>query len=176
MYYTESICQDGFKPSRFESDGRITLRGEDVSFHTVSEDNVFYGTDGKAIASLYSYSYFRTNVENVEERPVIFAFNGGPGSSSKYVHAGFLAPKRIHYSEPLDRPSSLPPYEVIDNPECLLDIADIVIIDPVGVGYGVLLDETKKDEFYGIEADAEALLAFIENGAQDMEDSTLRNI
>ena len=161
MYTTQSFKADEFKPARFESTGTITLHGEEIKYHTVSEDNVFYGKDGKPVASVFSYSYFRDDVENTAERPVIFGFNGGPGSSSMYVHTGFLGARRLKYGDP-DRPTSFGPYEVIDNPNCLLDVADIVLIDPVGTGYGVLIDEEYKKEFYGIEQDAEALLNFCE--------------
>lgn len=164
MYYTESFKGDTFVPSRFESEGSVTLRGKNIPYRTVSEDNVFYGEDGKAIASLFSYSYFRADVEDASARPVLFCFNGGPGSSSMYVHTGFAAPKRVCYEGDLDR-NTTPPYRVIDNPDCMLDSADIVVVDVVGVGYGVLLDESKKDQFYGIEEDAEALLTFIEKWA-----------
>lgn len=161
MYKTENFTAADFKPARFESDGEIVLHGQTVPYHTVSEDNVFYTNDGKPIASIFSYSYFRKDVEDTSTRPVIFGFNGGPGSSCMYVHAGFLGTRRLSYGEP-DRPTALGPYTVIDNPDCLLDIADIVLVDPVGTGYGVLLDDDKKDQFFGIEEDAEALLTFIE--------------
>ncbi|MBR2801030.1 MAG: hypothetical protein IKE21_00390 [Erysipelotrichaceae bacterium] len=163
MYRTECIKADDFKPARFESDGEIELKGKKIPYHTVSEDNVFYNDEGKAIGSIFSYSYFRTDVKDTKDRPVIFAYNGGPGSSSMYVHAGFLGARRITYGEP-DRPSSFGPYEVIDNPNCLLDVADLVLVDPVGTGYGMLLmdEEEGKKTFLGIEEDAEALLVFIE--------------
>ncbi len=160
MYKTERFAED-FKPQRFESDGTITLQGKEIPYHTVSEDNVFYDEDGKPLASIFSYSYFRSDVEDVTNRPVIFAYNGGPGSSSMYVHAGFLGVRRLKYGE-ADRPSAFGPYTVIDNPDCLLDIADLVLVDPVGCGYGVLINESKKDQFLGIEQDAEALLTFME--------------
>ncbi len=162
MYKTENFTPADFKPARFESNGKITLHGEEISYHTVSEDNVFYSADGKPIASVFSYSYFRDGVVDLTKRPVIFGYNGGPGSSCMYVHAGFLGTRRLSYGDP-DRPTALGPYTVIDNPDCLLDVADIVLIDPVGTGYGVLLDEEKKDQFFGIEEDAEALLTFIES-------------
>lgn len=162
MFFTESFKSDTFKPAHFESEGVITLRGEEVKYHTVSEDNVFYGPDGNALASLFSISYFRSDVLDYSSRPVLFCFNGGPGSASMYVHTGFFGPKRVYYGEGTDRLTALPEYPMIDNPDCLLDVADIVIVEPVGVGYGVLLDESKKEEFWGIEEDAEALLVFIE--------------
>ena len=150
-----------FKPARFESQGSLVLNGQTIPYRTVSEDTVFYTSDGKPIATIFSYSYFRSDVEDTASRPVIFGYNGGPGSSSMYVHAGFLGARRIVYGEP-DRPTALPPYEVIDNPNCLLDIADIVLVDPVATGYGALLDDTRGKDFFGIEQDAEAFLTFVE--------------
>lgn len=159
MYNTENFDQKTFEPKCFTSNGSVTLKGVEIKYHTVCEDNVFYD-NGNPIASIFSYSYFRDDVDTTN-RPVIFAFNGRPGSSSMYVHAGFFGAKRIKYDE-VNRETSLPPYEVIDNPDCLLDEADIVVIDPVGTGYGVLLDDSHAKDFFGIEEDAEALLAFIE--------------
>ena len=153
---------DVFTPSRFTGKGSITLRGVEVPFHTVSEDNVFYDDEGKPIASIFSYSYFRSDVENVDSRPVIFAFNGGPGTSSMMLHVALLGPKRVKYGDVDDDGLPLPPYESCDNPQCLLDIADIVMVDPVGTGFGRLLDESKKSLFYGIEPDAEAFLTFVQ--------------
>jgi carboxypeptidase C (cathepsin A) len=153
---------DVFAPSRFTGEGTITLRGKEVPYHTVSEDNVFYDDEGKPIASIFSYSYFRSDVEDVKSRPVIFGFNGGPGTSSMMVHVGFLGPRRVKYGEVDDDGLPLPPYEACDNDQCLLDIADLVLIDPVGTGFGRLLDESRRDMFYGIEEDAEAILTFIQ--------------
>ena len=113
-----------FTPSVFEGKGEIELRGKKISYHTVSEDNVIYDNEGKAIASIFSFSYFRDGVEDTASRPVIFGFNGGPGTSSCMVHTGFLGPKRLKYKEDVDDMTGLPPYETVDNPECLLDIAD----------------------------------------------------
>ena len=153
---------DTFTPSSFTSEGNICLRGKNIPYNTVSEDNVIYDNDGKAIASIFSYSYFRSDAENLEKRPVLFCFNGGPGSSSMMVHSGFLGTYRVKYPENPDEENALPPYEIIENPQCMLDAADIVVIDPMGTGYGALLDEEHKKDFFGIEQDAEALLYFIE--------------
>ena len=161
MYRTECIKPEDFKPARFEAKGEAKVNGTVIPYHTVSEDNVFYGKDGKPVASIFSYSYFRSDVEDTANRPVIFAFNGGPGSSCMYVHAGFLGPKRLKYGDP-DRPTSFGPYETVDNTDWLIDVADIVLIDPVGTGYGVLIDEEAGKEVLGIEQDAEALLQFVE--------------
>jgi carboxypeptidase C (cathepsin A) len=156
------LLTDVFTPSRFTSEGSITLRGVKVPYHTVCEDNVFYADDGKPMASIFSYSYFRSDVSDPKIRPVLFGFNGGPGTSSMMVHVGFLSTKRMKYTEADADSIPLPPYEGIDNEQCLLDIADIVVIDPVSTGFGRLLNEEHKAKFFGIEPDAEAILTFIQ--------------
>ena len=160
---------DAFSPSIFEGKGEIVLRGEKISYHTVSEDNVLYDEENKPIASIFSFSYFRDDVTDLASRPVIFAFNGGPGTSSCMVHTGFIGPKRLKYKDDVDDMTGVTPYEVIDNPECLLDIADLVLVDPVGTGFGVLLDESKAEKFYGVEEDAEAFLNFVQRWLQKYE-------
>lgn len=162
MYSTEKCDPSAFVPARFEADGEIELQGQRIPYHAISEDNVFYDRAGKPLASIFSYSYFRSDVKDLEQRPVLFCFNGGPGSSSMHVHAGFFAPIRVAYAE-TDRASSLPPYQDKPNPDCLLDVADLVMVDPVGTGYGLLLDEDSESRFFGIEEDAEALLIFVES-------------
>ncbi len=153
---------DVFTPQRFTSEGKVTLRGKTVPFNTVCEDNVFYGDDGTPEASLFSYSYFRSDVKDTSDRPVLFCFNGGPGSSSTMVHVGFLGPYRVKYGEVDAAGVPLPPYEACVNEDCLLDIADIVIMDAIGTGYGRLLDESKKDKYWGTEPDAEASVTFVQ--------------
>jgi len=152
---------DVFSPSRFTAEGSVMIGGQKIDYTSVCEDNVFYDDSGRALASIFSYSYFR-KVEDAKNRPVIFCFNGGPGTSSMMVHIGMFGPIRIKYGEIDADGLPLPPYEFTNNDQCLLDIADLVIIDPVGTGFGRLFDEADKDRFYGIEADAEAILTFIQ--------------
>ncbi len=152
---------DHFQPTCFRSSGSVELNGQAVPYETVSEDNVFYDESGNPIASIFSFSYFRANIEDASSRPVLFCFNGGPGASSMMVHAGCFGVKRIAYPASTEEHPSLPPFKVIDNPNCLLDIADIVLVDPIGTGFGLLLDESAGDRFLGIDEDAEALVVFI---------------
>lgn len=152
-----------FSPACFRSGGSLELNGQTVTYETVCEDNVFYSEAGDPIATIFSFSYFRTDLRD-KSRPVVFCYNGGPGASSQTVHAGFFGAKRVRYTDdPRDSAAAAahPPYEVIDNPDCLLDVADIVLVDPVGTGFGLLLDEASAPRFFGIDEDAEALLMFI---------------
>lgn len=152
---------DCFEPVCFHSNGKLELRGQTVAYETVCEDNVFYDEQGKPIASIFSYSYFRTDVERASSRPVLFCFNGGPGASSMMVHTGCFGAKRVKYPESPEHHPSLPPYAVIDNPDCLLDVADLVLVDPIATGFGLLLDADSGKRFFGIDEDAEALVMFI---------------
>ena len=158
------IRTDVFTPSRFTSEGnKLKVHGKEFTYHTVCEDNVFYDEEGKAIASMFTYSYFRDGVKDPDKRPVIFAFNGGPGTSSMMVHVGFVGTIRLKYSKEIDEDGTpLPPYKSCDNEYCLLDVADLVVVDPVGTGFGRLLDESKKDQFLGIEADATSFNTMIQ--------------
>ena len=158
------IRTDVFTPSRFTSEGnKLKVNGKEFTYHTVCEDNVFYDEEGKAIASMFTYSYFRDGVKDLEKRPVIFAFNGGPGTSSMMVHVGFVGATRLKYAEEIDEDGTpLPPYKSCDNEYCLLDVADLVVVDPVGTGFGRLLDQSKKDQFLGIEADATSFNTMIQ--------------
>lgn len=154
--------QEKFTPMRYFSEGSICINGNNISYNTISEDNIFYDENGNAIASIFSFSYFRKDVNNYKDRPVIFAFNGGPGSSSIMLHLGLLGKKRIKYKAHLNDEDSLPPYEIIDNPQCLLDVADIVLVDPVSTGFGILIDKEREKDFYGIKEDAEAFISFVQ--------------
>jgi carboxypeptidase C (cathepsin A) len=154
-----------FAPGVFESQGRVTLKsGQTIPYKTVCQDNLFYDETGKALGSMFTYSYFRSDVENPETRPVIFHFNGGPGSGSMWLHAGLFAPLRIKFDDPeaVAQPF-LPPYRVENNELCLIDVADLVFLDPVACGYGRLLDKDAGERFFGMEADADSFNDLIQS-------------
>jgi len=153
-----------FVPSRFRAEGMVTIKGKEIPYEVISEDNVLNGENGAPAGSVFTYSYFRKDVTEEERkiRPVVFAFNGGPGSSSLWLHWGLLAPKAIRFENPTE-PQQNPPYELKNNDECLLDICDVVLIDPVECGYGILLDPAAGTEFFGCDQDAASLALVIED-------------
>ncbi|MCK4488636.1 MAG: hypothetical protein KAU23_00160, partial [Anaerolineales bacterium] len=87
----------------------------------------------KAKASIFYIAYTKNEVEDIGQRPITFSFNGGPGSSSVWLHLGVLGPRRVLMGD-VDNPVS-PPYQMTDNEYSLLDKSDLVFIDPVGTGY-----------------------------------------
>lgn len=147
--------------TRYESDHVITLHGQEIPYHTVCEDNFFYDYEGKAVATIYSYAYFRSDIKDSSARPVMFAYNGGPGSASLWLHLGLVGPRRVKLEDEIHLPT-VPPFELEDNPNCLLDICDIVVVDMVGTGLGRLFNEEAKGEFYGSDADIRQLAMFVD--------------
>jgi carboxypeptidase C (cathepsin A) len=115
-------------------------------------------------ASIGYVAYVQRGVE-AGRRPITFAFNGGPGSSSVWLHMGALGPRRIVI--PDAGPSLPPPYQVVDNAYSLLDRSDLVMIDPVGTGLSRAVGEAKDKDFWGVDPDIESVSRFIAQYVDD---------
>lgn len=151
-----------FSPETYKSNGTVLIKGEEIPYTTICQDNVLYDEEGQAAGSMFTYSYFRSDVSDVEKRPVVFFFNGGPGSGSLWLHVGLFGPQRMKFeNEDAVNTPHIAPYYVENNELCLLDICDLVFIDPVGTGWGRLLNKDAADRFYGIDADAESFKTLI---------------
>ncbi len=109
---------------------------------------------------LFGYTaYVRDGVENRARRPLLFAYNGGPGSASIWLHMGVLGPRRIPV---VDTEVTGPaPYGAIDNDYSILDVADLVMMDPIGTGYAIPAGEGKGEDFWGVDPDIAAASQFI---------------
>jgi len=114
---------------------------------------------GKPIARFGYTAYTRDGVADPGRRPVTFAFNGGPGSSSIWLHMGILGPRRVVVSDPAYSPP--PPSQRVDNEFSVLDVTDLVMIDPVGTGFSKPLGEAKGADFWGVDQDIKSVGAFI---------------
>lgn len=151
-------AEKNFVPRRFEAQHSARIRGTTLKYRAISEDTLIYGQKG-VIGSIFSFSYLRGDVPN-NNRPVLFAFNGGPGSSSVWLHLGAIGPMRLALSADVNTPV-VPPFRVEANPDCLLDIADLVLIDPVGTGFSRIRGVGQPSDFFGVEADAAVMAQFI---------------
>lgn len=130
--------------------GRMVVREE------VYEDGVFKGYEAKAEVGITSYVRHDTDVVR---RPVTFAFNGGPGSASVWLHLGLLGPVRVVMGDAGDL--APPPYGVTDNPESLLEVSDLVFIDPVMTGQSRVLEGDKVETYSGFTRDYEMVAEII---------------
>jgi carboxypeptidase C (cathepsin A) len=92
-------------------------------------------------------------------RPIIFSYNGGPGSSSYWLHMGVMGPKRIVVNDPVNTPAA--PYKIVNNDFSLLDIADLVMMDPIGTGLSVPVGKSKFEDFWGVDQDIRSISLFI---------------
>jgi carboxypeptidase C (cathepsin A) len=113
----------------------------------------------KPKAQFFFIAYTKDGVEDKSKRPVTFSFNGGPGSSSVWLHLGLLGPRRVEMG---DAGSLLPPpYHLVDNQYSILDKTDLVFIDPVSTGYSRPVEGQKAKEFHGFKKDIESVGDFI---------------
>ena len=113
----------------------------------------------KPKATIFYIAYTLNDVKNPRSRPVTFSFNGGPGSSSVWLHLGILGPKRVLLDE--DGRPFPPPYQLVDNDFSLLDKTDLVFIDPVSTGYSRSVPGEKAEQFHGVKKDIESVGDFI---------------
>ncbi len=113
---------------------------------------------GRPRADLFFVAYTRDDEESKSRRPVTFAFNGGPGASSIFLHLGALGPKRALLG---DEKAVPPPYQLVTNEYTWLDFTDLVFIDPVGTGYSRSAPGVKPEEFYGVKGDIQSVGEFI---------------
>jgi carboxypeptidase C (cathepsin A) len=132
--------------------GTIILREE-----TPDREKDFEGEKPKA--SFFFIAYTKDGVRDPAKRPLTFSFNGGPGSSSVWLHLGVLGPRRVVMTDIGDLPK--PPYQLADNEYSLLDTTDLVFIDPVSTGYSRPVEGEKARQFHGFKKDIESVGDFI---------------
>jgi carboxypeptidase C (cathepsin A) len=113
----------------------------------------------KPKATIFFTAYTRDGIDDLSRRPLTFSFNGGPGSSSVWLHLGALGPRRVEMG---DAAALLPPpWRLVDNPDSLLDVTDLVFIDPVSTGYSRPVTGEKAKEFHGFKKDIQSVGDFI---------------
>jgi carboxypeptidase C (cathepsin A) len=114
--------------------------------------------DAPAVARMFYVAYFKKDAK-AEDRPVTFFYNGGPGSSTVWLHMGSLGPKHVVTAGDQHLPAA--PYKLIDNADSLLDVSDLVFIDAPGTGFGRLIGKDAQKAFFGIDEDGGAFARFI---------------
>lgn len=147
------------EPRVYESRGQITANGTRVRYTATAGETFLHDEDGNPTASIFSTAYIAEGTGDPRMRPVAFVFNGGPGSASLWLHMGVFGPQRLVLPNAADDGAA--PYEVVENAYSILDVADLVFVDPVGTGWSKSLGETEEDSFWGVNEDAESLDQFI---------------
>lgn len=147
-------------PDPVVSNHTVTIDGKEISYKATAAKLILKEENGDHRAAIFHVSYERTKVKGAKNRPVVFAFNGGPGSSAVWLHLGALGPRLV----PTTRTGTKtlpPPRRVMENPHSILDVADLVFIDPVSTGYSRAESGSKPSEFHGFHGDVESVSDFI---------------
>ena len=137
----------------------VTVNGQAINYTARAGTMVLKEEDGTPRASFFFVSYTRDGADSAR-RPVTFTFNGGPGSSSVWLHMGAFGPKRVAYRDD-EGHAAMPPYRLVDNEDTLLDVSDLVFIDPVTTGFSRAIPFKDAGKFHGVEADVESVGEFI---------------
>ncbi|MGA2653657.1 MAG: peptidase S10 [Terracidiphilus sp.] len=173
-------------PTEVTTDGSITAGGQHIAYTAIAGtltvgatdiEDAQLGPDGKPqpgsqlalnepkepkdaapIARMSYFAYFKKDAK-AEDRPITFFYNGGPGSSTVWLHMGSLGPKHVVTDGDQHLPAA--PYKLIDNPYTLLDVSDVVFIDMPGTGFGRLIGKDPEKAFWGIDEDGNAFARFI---------------
>ncbi len=167
-----SAKPEGFKPERQASKGTVTIGGKTIAYdadagtivvHPKGWDDVPQNADKDdknppAEASMFYVAYFKTGDQSAT-RPVTFLYNGGPGSSTVWLHMGAFGPRRVVTADNSHTPAA--PYPVVNNEFSLLDASDLVFIDAPGTGFSRIAGKDREKSFYGVDPDAEAFADFI---------------
>jgi len=174
-----------FHPESATSTGSVTVEGKRIDYHAVAgtlivhpkgwDDAAARETSGdktangdakdlgddsnpKAEASIFYVAYFKDGAPSAN-RPITFLYNGGPGSSSVWLHMGAVGPRRVVTNDDSHTPAA--PYQLVDNAYSLLDASDLVFIDAPGTGFSRIAGKDKEKAFYGVDQDAYAFGQFI---------------
>jgi carboxypeptidase C (cathepsin A) len=137
----------------------VTIAGKRVTYQAETGMLPVLKPDGTSRASVFYVAYTRLDETNRATRPVTFCFNGGPGSSSVWLHLGALGPWRVKMNENGTLPK--PPFSLVDNEYSVLDGSDLVFIDPVATGFSRAAKSEKASQFFSQSADLESVGEFI---------------
>jgi carboxypeptidase C (cathepsin A) len=146
-------------PKQSESEGTVTIGGKAIDYKAVAGTLILDDKKGEGTASIFYAAYFKKGAE-ASKRPIIFLYNGGPGSSTVWLHMGAFGPKRVVTAD--DEHTAAAPFGLVNNEYSLLDVADLVFIDAPGSGFSTFADNEKgPKEYFGVDADAQAFAQFI---------------
>lgn len=135
-----------------------TFNGQTVNY-TAEAGWIPIRDDGKVVAKMFYVYYAKSGVTDTSKRPLIISFNGGPGTASVWMHLGFTGPRRVVYDD--DGFQQKPPAGLEDNPQSILDAADIVYLDPIGTGFSRMVEGEDLHKFHGKLSDIQSVGDFI---------------
>lgn len=157
---TDSASNLVFNPDQSViTEHNTTIKGQKISYKATTGTMPVWDEDGKAIAGLFYTYYERSNIKDRASRPLVISFNGGPGSASVWMQIAYTGPSLINID---DEGYPLQPYGIKENPYSILDVADIVFVNPVNTAYSrATSKDIPKAKFFGTNADIKYLADWI---------------
>lgn len=144
------------------TDHTVTIKGQRIPYKAIAGSLPVWNDSGKVVAGVFYTYYERSDIKDRSERPLVISFNGGPGTPSLWMELGYTGPRILNID---DEGYPIQPYGVKENPYSILDVADIVYLDPVNTGYSRIVANTPTAKFFGVNADikylAECLSTFV---------------
>lgn len=137
----------------------VTVNGTSIPYSATTGTLPVYDREGRAVAALFYVYYERSDVTDRTNRPLTFSFNGGPGSSSIWMHLGYTGPRRLNID---DEGNPVRPFGVRENSSSIIDVTDIVFVDPVNVGLSRMVEGADRTQFFGVNQDVSYLAAWVE--------------
>jgi carboxypeptidase C (cathepsin A) len=138
-----------------------TFGNKSITYKATASETYLKNSEGDSVASIWSVAYTQDKVSNSYKRPVTFVFNGGPGSASVWLHLGLFGPELVKVDSDAKKDDGAAPYQLVANTNGLLDLTDLVFIDPVGTGYSRVIGKGKVEDFWGLTEDARSVAKFI---------------
>jgi len=137
----------------------VTIKGKKIPFSATAGTQPVWNEDGNPIATLFYTYYKRTDIKDQDRRPLVISFNGGPGSASVWMHIAYTGPRILRID---NEGYPIQPYGIKDNPYSILDVADIVFVNPVNTGYSRITDsEADRKQFFGVNQDIKYLAEWV---------------
>ncbi len=136
----------------------VTVKGQSIPYKAIAGTLPVWNDSGRVIAGVFFTYYERSDVKDHTARPLIISFNGGPGTPSLWMELGYTGPRMLNID---DEGYPIQPYGVKENPYCILDVADIVFVDPVNTGYSRITGNAASSKFFGVNADIKYLAEWV---------------
>lgn len=148
-------------PKSFVTYHQGIFGGKNLRYKATAKETHLKNEKGAAVAAIWSVAYTQEGITDQSKRPVTFVFNGGPGSASIWLHMGMFGPQIVKVDSDAKKDDGAAPYALVDNKETILDLSDLVFIDPVGTGYSRVVGTGKTEDYWGLKEDAASIAKFM---------------
>ena len=149
------------EPKSFISNHQITNGGKLIKYKAIASETYLKNKSGEPVASIWSIAYVQHGTEDPSKRPVTFIFNGGPGSASVWLQMGMFGPQLVKVDSDAAKDDGAAPYTLVENINGIMDLTDLVFIDPVGTGFSKVIGKGKVEDFWGLTEDANSIAQFM---------------